>query len=176
MGSIIVTSGAPPELLPSQIVRGCLLISTAARLSSVPPHLSSPHGRVRFCRPGSAISIEGPRSLASASADIRAKSALTQFPRTTVERLRKQQVESGRGELFEELRPHLTQSGEERYADLAQRLGMTEEAVKMAIHRLRRRFRELLRIQIGETLASADDVDGELQYLLKVLRASAEAA
>lgn len=58
-----------------------------------------------------------------------------------------------------------------RYADLAQRLDSNKAAVKTAIHRLRARFREVLRREVAATVASAADVDDEMRYLRDVLSA-----
>ncbi len=57
-------------------------------------------------------------------------------------------------------------------AQAARRLGLSEGAVKVAIHRLRRRFRECVRAEIAQTVASAPDVDEELRYLVEVLSAA----
>ena len=46
---------------------------------------------------------------------------------------------------------------------------MTEGAIKVAAHRLRHRYRELIRTEIAQTVASAEDVDDELRHLLSVL-------
>ncbi len=55
------------------------------------------------------------------------------------------------------------------YRDMAAKLNMTEGAVKVAVHRLRKRYQELLRDEIGQTVATEEDVDLELQDLFKVL-------
>jgi len=55
------------------------------------------------------------------------------------------------------------------YAGLAVRLGMKEEAVKMAVSRLRERYRKRLREEIGHTVAAAAEVDEELRHLFRVL-------
>ncbi|MEZ6135491.1 MAG: hypothetical protein R3C53_11335 [Pirellulaceae bacterium] len=47
---------------------------------------------------------------------------------------------------------------------------MSESALRVQVHRLRRKFRELLRNQVADTLGDADQVDEELQYLLQCLR------
>jgi RNA polymerase sigma factor (sigma-70 family) len=52
------------------------------------------------------------------------------------------------------------------HASVARRLGMTEGAVKVAAHRLRKRYRDILREEIAETVASPDLVDEEIRYLL----------
>ena len=54
------------------------------------------------------------------------------------------------------------------HAQTAQALGMNEGAVKVAVHRLRKRFRELLRQEIAHTLSDDADVEDELRYLCSV--------
>jgi hypothetical protein len=56
-------------------------------------------------------------------------------------------------------------------ADLPQKLGMTENALKVAIHRLRRGYRELLRANVSHTLSDAAEVDDEIRFLLGSLSA-----
>jgi len=71
---------------------------------------------------------------------------------------------------FRALRPYLT--GDEpaaAYRDLAPRLGLTEAAVRQAVRRLRKRYGELLRQEIGATVAASDAVDDELRHLLSAL-------
>src|SRR5262245_53562269 len=85
-----------------------------------------------------------------------------------MERLR---AESGdQAERFERLKPCLTGDEPDRYREIASALGMTETAVKTAVHRLRERYGRLLRDEVAETVASAADVDEELRHLLGVLR------
>ena len=55
------------------------------------------------------------------------------------------------------------------FADLGRQLGMTEGAARVAVHRLRKRYRQVLRETIAQTVAGAEQVEEELQYLLKVL-------
>lgn len=55
--------------------------------------------------------------------------------------------------------------------DLAKQLGMSEGALKVAVHRLRQRYREVLRAEIAETVGSPGDVDDEMRHLVRVLRA-----
>ena len=57
------------------------------------------------------------------------------------------------------------------YAEVAPQLGLTEGAVKVAVHRLRGRYRELLRAEIAKTVATPGEVDEELQHLMAVLAA-----
>ena len=55
------------------------------------------------------------------------------------------------------------------YAQLAPQLGMTEAALKMTIHRLRRRYGELLRLEVAQTVVTPAEIDDELRYLMRVL-------
>jgi RNA polymerase sigma factor (sigma-70 family) len=55
------------------------------------------------------------------------------------------------------------------YADLAAKLGMDEGTVKVAVHRFRQRYRELLRAEIANTVSLPDEVDAEMHHLFNVL-------
>jgi RNA polymerase sigma-70 factor (ECF subfamily) len=55
-------------------------------------------------------------------------------------------------------------------AELAAKLGLTEGALKVAVHRLRRRYRDLLKQEIADTVADTGDVADELEILLSALR------
>ena len=73
---------------------------------------------------------------------------------------------------FEKLRGHLTGDTEiSSHREAAEALGMTEEAVKVTVHRMRKRFGELLREEIAHTVRHPSDVDEEVRYLLNVLGA-----
>jgi len=88
-----------------------------------------------------------------------------------VERVRQEYAHAGKRDLFEHLKLFLW--GEldvANYGELAQRLGMTEAAVKMAATRLRQRCREALRTEVANTVATPGEVEGELGYLISVLR------
>jgi len=69
---------------------------------------------------------------------------------------------------FEALRPWLMGDAAASQAETARALGMNEGAVKVAVHRLRKRFRELLRQEIAQTLTDEADVEDELRYLCSV--------
>ncbi|HMJ89949.1 MAG TPA: sigma-70 family RNA polymerase sigma factor [Candidatus Acidoferrum sp.] len=89
---------------------------------------------------------------------------------TVVNTLREEYQRDGKGPLFDKLKPCLAGSRESQpYADLAPELGMTEGAVKVAVHRFRQRYRELLRREIAHTVSSPAEVDEELRYLFAVL-------
>ncbi len=74
----------------------------------------------------------------------------------------------GDDRVFDRLSGYLT-TDEGAHADAARDLGMTPGAVKVAIHRLRRRYREALRQYVADTVESPDEVDDEIRYLLKSL-------
>jgi RNA polymerase sigma-70 factor (ECF subfamily) len=87
--------------------------------------------------------------------------ALTLLDRV-LDQLAAEYVNSGRGALFERLQGVLARgSSVGSYAALAARLGMTEGAVQVAVHRLRRRYRAILREQIAATLDDPTDANVE---------------
>ena len=55
------------------------------------------------------------------------------------------------------------------YAQLATNLGLSEQALRVAIHRLRQRYREVLRREIADTVAEESEIAAELKYLRQVL-------
>jgi RNA polymerase sigma-70 factor (ECF subfamily) len=80
----------------------------------------------------------------------------------------------GRLEQFNLLKPWLAgDTAELDQARVAAQLGMGESAVKVAIHRLRKRFREAIRTEVAQTVPADADVDEELRYLVEVLAATA---
>ena len=86
------------------------------------------------------------------------------------QRLEEEHRQQGKIELFEALRSALAGPGNSApYAKLAAQLSMNEGAVKVAVHRLRQRYRTLLRETIAETVASEAEVEEELRYLLRVV-------
>jgi RNA polymerase sigma factor (sigma-70 family) len=85
-------------------------------------------------------------------------------------RLRDEFSSAGKGELFEGLKATLTGGrNSQPYAELGAQLGLSEGAVKVAVHRLRLRYRELLREEISNTVGSEADVEEELRHLFAVL-------
>ncbi|MDB6123703.1 MAG: hypothetical protein JWQ71_2696 [Pedosphaera sp.] len=80
--------------------------------------------------------------------------------------LQEEYVATGRATLFEHLRSCLAkQEATQSYALIAVELKLTEAAVKTAVHRLRTRYREILRSEIGKTVASPDEIETELRHL-----------
>jgi RNA polymerase sigma-70 factor (ECF subfamily) len=88
----------------------------------------------------------------------------------TMAHLRSEFERAGKIPEFEKLKIFLTADKKEiPYPKVAEELGMNENALRVAVHRLRRRYRELFREEISHTLAEGESVDEELQYLLSVL-------
>ena len=86
-------------------------------------------------------------------------------------RVADEQKALGKGTEFELLRRFLTVGTDPAsYREIAAKLGATEVAVRMAVHRLRRRYRQVFRDALAQTLASPTDLDAEMRYLLEVLR------
>ena len=84
-------------------------------------------------------------------------------------KLRDEFVQHGHPEQFEGLKPCLLGQSEVSYATLASAMKTSEGALKVAVHRLRKRYRELLRQEIANTVADPADVDSELQTLAVAL-------
>ncbi len=86
-------------------------------------------------------------------------------------RLQEETEKSGKSELFRSLNTTLlsgkTPHGE--YEKLASELDLTEGAVRVILHRLRRRYRALLRDEIAHTVARPQDIDDEIGYLFSIL-------
>ncbi|GDY19268.1 RNA polymerase subunit sigma-24 [Verrucomicrobiota bacterium] len=72
---------------------------------------------------------------------------------------------------FEALKPWLTGEPGTPQSAVAAQLGLNENAVKVAIHRLRRRFRELVKSEIAQTVADPAEQRAELEHLIRVLAA-----
>lgn len=85
------------------------------------------------------------------------------------EKLRNEFVQHGRPEHFEKLKVFLLGRSEAPYATLALEMNTSEGALKVAIHRLRKRYRELFRQEIADTVADPAEVDAELRFLAGVL-------
>ena len=89
---------------------------------------------------------------------------------TVVLRLRAEYDAAGKGEVFMALRFAISvERNAAPYADLAGKLGMSELAVRVAIHRLRQRYRRVLREEIAQTVASPGEVEDELSTLIRAL-------
>ena len=83
--------------------------------------------------------------------------------------LRNEYARDGSLDHFEKLAPYLTGADEPPYADIAAQWKGSAGAVKVAVHRLRKRYRQLLRQTIAETVLTPEDVDDEIRFLLSAL-------
>jgi len=89
---------------------------------------------------------------------------------TVTSRLRAEYEQEGKGELFAALNPCLVgDRTSQPYGALATKLDLSEGAVKSAVHRLRQRYRQLLREEIAHTVAGLGEVEEELRHLIVVL-------
>ena len=86
-------------------------------------------------------------------------------------RLEEEYGAAGHSKVFEQVKQLLTdESDRPSQAQIARELGITENAVKQALHRLRQRYRSLLRDEIAQTVAAPEDVEDELRYFISVLQ------
>jgi len=86
------------------------------------------------------------------------------------EELRRENESAGRGDLFEEIKFCITADRTDiSYAQLSVRLKISEAALKVKTHRLRQRYRELLRARVADTVSSRQEVESELRYLHEIL-------
>ncbi len=91
----------------------------------------------------------------------------------TVSSLAAEYEAAGKASLFDALKPWLLGEDEEASRpDMAKRLNLTEGALKVALHRLRKRMREQVKAQIAQTVESEAEIREEMQYLIEVLSQS----
>ena len=87
-----------------------------------------------------------------------------------LEALRNESVRMGKGDQFDHLKGFLTgDKGLSSHRETAEKLGMSEGAVKIAVHRLRKRYRQLLREEIAKTLNLGDSIEDEIRELFQAL-------
>jgi len=97
--------------------------------------------------------------------------ALTVLERV-LSRLKDEYVAAGNGALFDSLKELLPdEPGSPSQAEIAARLGMTENAVRQAFYRFRQRYQSLLREEIANTVATPADIEDELRHLIAVIEA-----
>ncbi len=90
-----------------------------------------------------------------------------------LQRLKTEYDSEGKGTLFAILSPCLIGGSEDHpYAELAAALDTSVGALKVAVHRMRKRYRQLLRAEISQTIATPEEVDDELRHLFAVLGGS----
>ena len=84
-----------------------------------------------------------------------------------LEKLEQEYIDKHRGDLFAACRSYLVGSGgNDGHAQTATAIGSTEGAVKVAVHRMRQRYRELLKAEVADTVETAEEVEEELRSLL----------
>ncbi|HSU54700.1 MAG TPA: ECF-type sigma factor [Candidatus Dormibacteraeota bacterium] len=87
-----------------------------------------------------------------------------------LEQLRGEYIKEDKADMFEKLKFALTgERSKIRYSELADKLGMSEGAVKVAVHRLRQRYREILRREIAQTVSSPEEIEDEIRHLFSVV-------
>lgn len=84
-------------------------------------------------------------------------------------RVREEYTRTGKASLFEELKSCLVGDGAAPSREVADRLGLSPGAVKVAAHRLRRRYQELLREEIGRTVTDPGEIEDEIRALFQAL-------
>ncbi len=78
--------------------------------------------------------------------------------------------DAGKSTAFAVLRVYLTADGEDAaYAETGAQIGLTASAMRVAVHRLRQRYREVIRLEIADTVSDGDMVEAELQHLFAAL-------
>ena len=89
---------------------------------------------------------------------------------SAVVRLKEEQLRAGRAEQFEVLKGFLTSEPRDgEYGQLAERLGCAGQSVAVAVHRLRQRYRELVRAEVANTVSSPTEVEEEMRDLFLAL-------
>jgi RNA polymerase sigma factor (sigma-70 family) len=95
--------------------------------------------------------------------------AMTLFQRALT-RLSEELSEAGKADTFNELKGFLTEAaGEEGYASAALRLNMAPGTVAVAVHRLRKRYAQLVREEIANTVTSPEEIEDEMRYLISLM-------
>ena len=84
--------------------------------------------------------------------------------------LREEHVAAGKGKLFDLIKAFLLdRAGQRDYHAAAAILGMTPNAVALSVHRLRQRYRQLIRAEVAQTVSSPGEIEAEMRHLLSVL-------
>ena len=153
-------------------------------LTFVKHFLSGERAKARAQKRGGGLALisldacsEEERRLVEARPDLSAEQVFDRrWVQTALEnslrRLREEYVSRGKGQLFECLKDiQPGERGELTYAQLGEQLGMTQDAMKSAVKRLRQRQGEILREEIAHTVARGEDIEAEIRHLLTALQA-----
>lgn len=142
-------------------------------------HLTNHHRDQQTLKRGSAVTFQ-PLDLESLEREFAAQDAsrtpdeafdrvwMRDLLRRALQRLISKHDVRGRGDFVRALEPYLTDSEGADQPALATRLGISENALRTALHRLRREYGEILRTEVAATLPEGDDVDEELRHLITV--------
>ena len=84
-------------------------------------------------------------------------------------RLRAEYSAMGKADLFERLEGLLTKDADARCEALALEMGVSAGALRMSLHRLRKKYRHILREEIAETVSTPTEIDEEIRFLMSVL-------
>jgi DNA-directed RNA polymerase specialized sigma24 family protein len=85
-------------------------------------------------------------------------------------RLRTEYSAAGKAEQFDQLQGFLTRDAEDAsYETVAAAMGVSAGALRMSVHRLRRKYRQVLRAEIAETVATPEEIDQEIRFLMSAL-------
>jgi DNA-directed RNA polymerase specialized sigma24 family protein len=87
-----------------------------------------------------------------------------------LDRLRQEHIAAQKSDLFEELKPFLSEKKAAARKAIAARLGISVGAVDVAIHRLRQRYGELLREEIASTVSTPEEIENEIRHLIAMVR------
>lgn len=113
--------------------------------------------------------LSEPDSQGSADRIYERRWALTLLDRSMTA-LRAEYAGAGKQAEFEKLKGFLTMDGAPpAYAELASQLGTNEGAARVAVHRLRKRYRDLFRAEIARTLTASEEIETEVRHLLAAL-------
>jgi RNA polymerase sigma-70 factor (ECF subfamily) len=86
-----------------------------------------------------------------------------------VRKLREEYVARGKTALFDSIQHvHPGEHGERNYASLGAELGMSEQALKSAVHSFRRRHREILRQEIAQTVSNRQELEEEIRHFIQI--------
>ena len=89
---------------------------------------------------------------------------------SSVKQLGEEYAASGRRPLFAEIQSYLSRPADRAaYTQSGRRLDISADAVAMAVVRLRRRYREIVRNQVAQTVATPAEIDDEMSYLVRLL-------
>ena len=88
----------------------------------------------------------------------------------SLSRLKAEMTAAGKEQQFHSLKTFLTaEGGAAEYAAIAQQIGVAPASVPVLVHRLRQRYRELVRAELAQTVATPSDLDEEMRHLFAVL-------